>query len=91
MHNRYITVTIEKDNHKQKEKENMPESIHSFEDAVEFCLAIVDDAKNLKQAHDKINSVLCSVHEQKFEKIRYTFCLFGDGENNNGDKKNGKT
>lgn len=62
----------------------MPEDIHSFEDGIEYCLAIVDDAKNLKQAHDKIESVLCSVHEDKFERLRLEFLIPKDGEKNNG-------
>ena len=69
----------------------MPIDIHSFEDGIEYCLAIVDDAKNLKQAHDKINSVLCSVHEDKFERIRLEFFILEVTEKNNGGEKNGKS
>jgi hypothetical protein len=69
----------------------MPIDIHSLEDGIEFCLAIVDDAKNLKQARDEINLALCSVHEEKFEKIRFEFFIFRDRKTNNGGKKNGKS
>lgn len=69
----------------------MPEDIHSFEDGIEFCLAIVDDAKNLKQARDKINSTLCSVHEHKFESLRIMYLLIDDLEKNDGEKNNGKS
>ena len=69
----------------------MPEDIHSFEDGIEYCLAIVDDAKDLKQARDKITSVLCSVHEDKFERIRIEFLILKDSYNNDGEKNNGES
>jgi hypothetical protein len=49
-----------------------------FQDAINYCLAEIEKAKDKETALKKLQRVLKLVVEERLENVRYEFSLFGD-------------